>query len=183
MHARIALPTYEKLTPEGQDIHRAILESRGSLNGPFSAWLLSPELADRAQRLGSHCRYGTAFAKHESELLILIAAAHFHCDTEWRVHSGIAVEAGIPSEVVESLRTSAVPEFADRRDKILYEFATALLKSHRVPDTAFSAVADEFGPVQTMELVGILGYYSLVAMTLNAFQMRLSADLQSVFPT
>ena len=182
MHARINLPTFDDLTPEGQSVHRAILETRGSMNGPFAAWLLSPELADRAQRLGLHCRYGTGFAKHESELLILIAAAHFRCTTEWQVHSAIAIEAGLSAETLESLRTGAALVFSERRNQVLFDFASAILKTNRVPDAQFAAAIEELGSIQTMELVGILGYYSMAAMTLNAFDMRLSNDAKSAFP-
>jgi 4-carboxymuconolactone decarboxylase len=176
MRARIALPDPALLTAEGQEIHRSILETRGNVEGPFLAWLHSPGLAGPAQQLGAFCRYGTLLAPDESELLILLVAAHFDCSAEWAIHAPIALRAGIAQAAVNAIARREPPAAPDLtpRQHLLTDFTTQLLTTNRVDDIAFAAVTDTFGTQATVELVGVIGYYSLVAMTLNAFAMTVA---------
>lgn len=171
MRARIALPEVETLSPAGRKIHDAIKATRGNVDGPFLAWLHSPELADEAQSLGAFCRYGTSLAPAESELLILIVANHFDCAAEWAIHAPIAAKAGLSAELIQTVATGAIPDGLGDRADILARCTASLLTTHRIPDDMFERAVAILEPRTLVEAVGLVGYYTLVAMTLNAFEM------------
>lgn len=169
------LPDFQIAT--ASDEQKAVLEDilsgpRGNLNGPFLGWIFSPELAQNAQKLGAFCRYKTGLPLRLSELAILVTAARWRSQAEWHIHHPIALEAGLPTDVAEALRTGKTPTFADADDKIIFDFATELYDTKRVSVATYDAVVARFGLTVAVNLVGLLGYYALVAMTLNTFGMR-----------
>jgi 4-carboxymuconolactone decarboxylase len=145
---------------------------RGNLNGPFLAWIHSPELADHAQRLGAFCRYKTGLSLRLSELAILVTAARWQSQAEWHIHHPIALDAGLPASTAEAIRVGRQPVFEEPDDALIYAFATELYEHKRVSDETYDATSERFGHIVVVNLVGLLGYYALVAMTLNSFGMR-----------
>ena len=172
MESRLRLPNPENMTDAQRAIHAEVLATRGNAQGPFLAWLLSPGLADPAQKLGAFCRYGTSLPLAESELLILAVAAHYRCSGEQRIHEPIALEAGVPSEVVAAIREGRDPPLQGDRERLLFECASALLADKALPDALYRRAVAAFGEKTLVEVVGIIGYYAFVAYTLNAFEMR-----------
>lgn len=173
MQSRLPLPDVSRLDAEQRAIHDSILASRGNLSGPFLAWMHSPGLASPAEKLGAFCRYSTVFALVESELLILCVASRYQCVGEQQIHEPIALQAGLSPEAVASLRAGQVPALADERQRLMHRIATELLDTHRIGEALYREGMAAFGERGMVELVGILGYYTLVAMTLNAFEMRM----------
>lgn len=172
MKSRLALPDVEKLSPEQQAVRASILATRGNLDGPFLAWMHSPAMASHAEKLGSFCRYQTGFSTIESELLILCVAAHFRCLGEQQIHEPIAQRAGLSETVIASIRSGQPPSLGDARLQLLYRLSTELMRENRIGPDGFEAGIAAFGERGMVELVGIVGYYTFVAMTLNAFDMR-----------
>jgi 4-carboxymuconolactone decarboxylase len=169
------LPVFDtsQATPEQKAVLEEILSGpRGNLNGPFLGWIYSPELAQHAQRLGAFCRYRTGLPLRLSELAILVTAASWQAQAEWYIHYPIAIEAGVPEALAEQIRTGVEPQFDDPDDALIYAFATELYDAKRVSDTTYARAMERFGREVTVNLVGLLGYYALVAMTLNVFDMR-----------
>lgn len=168
-------------TARQKEVLKNILDGpRGNLNGPFLGWIHSPELADHAQRLGAFCRYKTGLPLRLSELAILLTAAQWKSQAEWYIHYPIALSAGVPVGVAEAIRTGQTPDFDNADDKLIYTFVTELYETKRVSDTTYTQALDRFGHTTVVNLVGLLGYYSLVAMTLNVFEMQ--AEGQSSLP-
>lgn len=176
MRARIALPDPSRLSPEGRRIYESILSTRGNVEGPFLAWLHAPKLADPAERLGAFCRYGTHLQPIESELLILQVAKAFRCDAEWQIHAPIAARAGLSPAVIGDVRAGRKPKLPSERLATLHDFARELLDAQRVSDELFARACGLFDLETVVELVGLLGYYAFVAMTLNAFEMAQESD-------
>lgn len=171
------LPEFDRAaaTPEQQAVLEEILSGpRGNLDGPFLAWIASPELAQHAQRLGAFCRYRTGLPLRLSELAILVTAAQWRAQAEWQIHYPIAIEAGVAIEVADALLRGRRPAFADQDEALIYDFTIELYDAKRVSDTTFAKAVQRFGHETTVNLVGLLGYYALVAMTLNVFSMRAS---------
>jgi 4-carboxymuconolactone decarboxylase len=149
---------------------------RGNLAGPFLAWIVSPELAQHAQRLGAFCRYRTGLPLRLSELAILVTAAQWRAQAEWQIHYPIALEAGVSDTVAQALLRGRRPDFDDADEALIYDFATELYDAKRVSESTFNKAVQRFGHETTVNLVGLLGYYALVAMTLNVFAMRAGDD-------
>ncbi|MEQ1579778.1 MAG: carboxymuconolactone decarboxylase family protein [Steroidobacteraceae bacterium] len=171
MKARMALPDEPGLTEDQRRVRAAILATRRNLDGPFPAWLHSPELADLAQALGAFCRYRTGLPLLESELLILCVASHCRCVGEQQIHEPIARSAGLGDSVIAALRRGDQAELPTVRLQVLHDLARQLLTTHRIDDALFGAAQTEFGDRLLVEIVGIIGYYTLAAQTLNAFDM------------
>ncbi|TKC81225.1 carboxymuconolactone decarboxylase family protein [Trinickia terrae] len=179
------LPAFDRAhaTPEQEAVLAEILSGpRGNLNGPFLGWIHSPELAQHAQRLGAFCRYQTGLPLRLSELAILVTASRWQAQAEWYIHYPIALKAGLPESIAEAIRTGQRPDFEDADDALIFDFATELYESKRVSDATFQKTAGRFGHPVTINLVGLLGYYTLVAMTLNVFDMRADGQTELPFP-
>lgn len=175
--------TPETMTPAQQAAYDAIKAGpRGVVQGPLRSWLQSPELAERAQALGAFCRYGTSLPPRLSELAILVTGSFWQAGFEWAVHAPIGLAAGLDPVAVEALRTDAVPAFPNADEQAVYEFARELLHNHKVTDARYSAAVEAVGAVAVVELVGILGYYGLISMTINAFQVDLPDGAPDPFP-
>lgn len=142
---------------------------RGLVQGPLLAWLHSPALADHAQALGAFCRFGTSLPPRLSELAIITVGAYWRAGFEWAVHAPIAIKAGLDQTAVEALRTGGTPHFVEEDEQAVWRFAHHLLHDRTVPDATYRTVEGLLGAPATVELVGILGYYCLICMTINAF--------------
>jgi len=134
------------------------------------AWLPSPELARRAAALGEFVRYETSLDRRLSELAILVVARHWSCAYEWAVHAGEAAAAGVPAEVIDAVGRSATPSL-DGPDAAVHDFARELIATGRVADVTHARAVAALGAAGVVDLVGVVGYYTLVAFTLNAAEV------------
>jgi len=163
-----------RLSTEQRRIHDAILNGpRGVVEGPLRVWLTSPGLADTAQALGAFCRYGTSLPPRLSELAILVTGAFWRSGFEWAVHAPIALKSGLSPDVVEAIRSDRMPDFAEEDEAAIYAFARELHRHHQVSDATYARALALFGETGVVDLVGILGYYTLISMTINAFRVPL----------
>ncbi len=169
---RIRAPVPSQLDAAQRRVYDDIVAGpRGEVVGPLGVWLRRPELADRAQRLGEYARYGTCLPPVLSELAILVVARTWGSEFEWLVHKPIALAAGVPADAVEAIRTGGTPALEDPAQSAVYDFCAALLGHHRVNDALYAGVVGALGEEGVIDLVGILGYYSLISMTINVFKV------------
>jgi 4-carboxymuconolactone decarboxylase len=172
-----------QMTPEQRAAHDAIVAGpRGSVPGPLRVWLVNPPLAEAAQRLGAYCRYGSHLPPRLSELAILITGAFWRSGYEWVEHLPIALRAGIDPAVAEAIRTGATPVFASEDEAALHAFAQELLRTRRVSDATYARAVAALGREGVVDLVGILGYYTLISLTINAFEVPLQDGASEPFP-
>jgi len=139
--------------------------------GPFAVWMHAPELGELAQKLGAHCRYRTALPPRLSEFAILCTARAWRAQYEWYAHEPMAAKAGVKPKTIADLRAGREPKSAPKDERAIYAFAQELYKTRRVSDPTYRRVQSLLGDRATVELVGILGYYALISMTLNVFRM------------
>ncbi len=183
MKSRLPELTDASITPEQRRVLDAILQGpRGNLDGPFLAWVHSPGLADPAQQLGAYCRYHTSMPLRLSELAILVTAQWWQSQAEWQIHEPIAQAAGISKSVSEALRTGQQPEFIETDEALVYRIGTELYATRRISTELYLEAVTAFGEPALVELVGIYGYYALVAMTLNVFAVDRETATDLPFP-
>ena len=165
----------EDMTAAQRAVHDAIAAGpRGSSRyGPFNAWLQSPELADRAQKLGELLRFGTSIPPRLKELAILCVGRHWTAQFEWFAHKKLALEAGLAPAVIDAVEARKRPDFVNDDEAVIYDFAQELLTRHDVSDARYAAADAALGRAGVVELVSVLGYYTLVSMTLNVFRAPL----------
>ncbi len=171
-----------EMTPAQRTVHDDILAGpRGKISGPFAAWLRSPELADRAQKLGAFCRFHSSLPPRLSELAILVTATHWRAQVEFAVHARIAADAGVGADVIEALRLGRKPVFEAEDEALVHDVVATLLSSRRLPDSLYGRAVARLGETTMVELIAIVGYYGLVALTLNAFKVAVPEGLAIPF--
>jgi 4-carboxymuconolactone decarboxylase len=160
------------LSGEQQRVFDAIGAPRaGQVPAPFHVLLESPELASLTQALGAFCRYRTGLAPKLSEMTVLIVAAHWGADYEFAVHAPIAKKEGVAESVIAAIRARTTPEFDDADAKLIYEFATVFFATNDIPDALFEEAIARFGRRRVVELAGVLGYYSSLAILMRIFRV------------
>ena len=181
MSARLDVDV-QHLSSEQQAVYERILSGpRGLVQGPLRVWLTSPALADHAQALGAFCRYGTTLPRRLSELAILVMGAHWKAGFEWAVHAPIALAEGLDPVAVEALRLGVPPAFKRVDEQAVHRFADELLTKKTISEATYGSLIQEVGEIGVVELVGVLGYYSLISMTIKAFGIPASGDGPSPF--
>lgn len=176
---RLSAPDISSLTERQREIHDAIASGpRGGVRGPLAIWLHRPEFAANAQALGAYCRYGTSLAPKLSELAILVTARVWSSDYEWLVHKPIALAAGVPEDAVLAIRQRRTPIFDDPSLAAVHAFASELNRDKVVSEATYGAAVAALGEQGVVDLVGILGYYTLISMTINVFDIPPPADVE-----
>ena len=164
----------DQMSSQQLRVHDEILAGpRSSLQGPFHAWLYSPELADPAQKLGEFCRFSSALPKRLSELAILVIARYWCAQFEWYAHAPMAISAGISAAAVAAIQINEKPNLDADDEHLVYDFVSELLESHTVSQSTYDRAETTLGRRGVVDLVGIVGYYCLVSITLNVFDMPL----------
>jgi 4-carboxymuconolactone decarboxylase len=171
---RLATPGPDEMSPEQRAVHdEAVAGKRGRMPAPMRAWIESPELARHAQRLGAFLRYDTTLGPRLSELAILVTARRWTSHYEWQVHRAEALKAGLDEAIITAIAERRTPAFADEAARIVHDYSRTLHETTVVPQALHDEAVRVLGKRGVVELVGLLGYYSLVAMTLNAFEIGL----------
>jgi 4-carboxymuconolactone decarboxylase len=140
---------------------------RKGLRGPFNAWLRSPELAGRLQRVGEYVRFNSVLPPRLNEFAILITARHWTAQFEWYVHHPMAIRAGLNEGVAAAIAAGERPADMKPDETIVYDFTTELHRDKNVSDATYHAALDAFGEQGVIDLIGVAGYYTIVSMTLN----------------
>lgn len=171
--SRLPPKTRESLDPAQQVVWDRIASgARGSVGGPFLALLTSAELCARVEQLGVFIRYECSVPMRLRELAILCVGQHWKAAYEWYAHAGIAAKQGVPEAVIAAIGAGAesIP-FNDPADRVVVDFVRPLLRTGQVADAPYAAAQALLGDKGTVELTGLVGYYSLLAMQLNVFQI------------
>ena len=169
---RLHLVAPAEMSAEQRTVHDRIASGpRGGVRGPLALWLHRPELADKAQALGRYCRYETCLPPRLSELAILTTARIWDAAYEWQAHLQPAREAGLSEEVIVALGEDMTPTFGSPDEELVYSFNRELNLTRAVSDDLYARTLAVLGPDATVDLVGVLGYYSLISMTIKAFEV------------
>jgi 4-carboxymuconolactone decarboxylase len=135
--------------------------------------LTSPELCGRVEQLGVFVRYECSVPMRLRELAILAVGAHWRAAYEWFAHAPIAAKQGVPPAVIEAIgRGGAEPPFDAEPDRVVVAFVRELLRDGRVSDATYEPVRALLGDKGAVELTGLVGYYSLLALQLNVFEVQ-----------
>ena len=176
--ARIPLFSPESMTDEQERVYRAVVDGpRGTVVGPLRAALHRPELADRWQRFGEILRFGTTLPARLTELAIVVTARRWNSQLEWHIHAGAGLRAGLSQDVLDAIKVGAEPIFGDAEEADIYEFARQLQQTGNVAEEVYQRIMQRWGKVGVVELAAVIGYYTLVSMTLNVHEIPLPDDV------
>lgn len=170
--ARLAKPDPASMTAEQKKVHDEIAAGpRGAVVGPLGVWLHRPLLADRAQKLGQYCRYDSSLPPRLSELAILVTARIWDAAFEWQSHEPMARAGGLDEAIITALKHDESPDFQNADEAIVYRIARDLNLDRRISSEDYAEGIAQLGKDGMVDLIGVLGYYSLISMTINAFEV------------
>ncbi|NRF71981.1 carboxymuconolactone decarboxylase family protein [Aquincola sp. S2] len=180
---RVTLPSPDTMSPEQRRVHDKIVSGpRGKIQGPLRAVLHNAELADRWQALGALLRYDTTLTPRQSELAILITGRACRSPFEWYAHRLEAEKLGIEAGIIEAILTDAEPPALSADDAAVVRFADELNRTKSVSDATYADALARFGERTVVELTALVGYYTMVALTLNAHEIPLPEGVAPAFP-
>ena len=158
----------DRLTPAQREAVDAFRAARGTaISGPFYPLLRSPELMTRTRAMGDYLRYKSALPPRLSEFVILLTAREWTQQYEWNAHYPIAVKAGIKREILDAIAEGRRPTGMSDEETILYDFCRELHHDKAVSDATYARALTAFGEHGVVDTIGITGYYTMLAMTLN----------------
>src|ERR1700677_4143866 len=163
---RLEILTEDQLTAAQRRLQTALAQGlrgkKGASGGPFDVWLHSPDFGLEVQAFGEYVRFKTSLPPRISEFAIIICARFWHAQYEWYIHAPIALSAGVPAPVIEAIRVGSYPQLDEEDDRCIYSLCQELLSKGRISDSAYRNAITTLGKVALIELVGLIGSYTLV---------------------
>ena len=154
-----------------------ILGTRGGkVPGPYRFSLHCPEITEVWAPLGETMRLHSSFPPRLQEFVIIITARHWDCNYVFHSHFGHAVKDGLPAAAVDAMRRGDRPSLDKEDEAVFYAYCTELLEQHKVSDQTYERAQALFGIPGVVELTALIGYYSMVCMTVIAHQMPVSSE-------
>ncbi|HEY6758796.1 MAG TPA: carboxymuconolactone decarboxylase family protein [Baekduia sp.] len=173
MFGRYAEVPVEGMTAEQRAAHRALVEGpRGGVSGPYRAWVTNPALVHALAALDEHVNSErSALSPAEREIAILASAVHWSAEYVIGAHAPRATAAGVPAAAVAAIVAGAAPELDDRRQRVVHDVAMGLADGGVLPPPLYDAAVDVLGHAALADLTVLLGYYTAVAFTVNAYDV------------
>jgi 4-carboxymuconolactone decarboxylase len=184
--SRLIAKRPEELTPEQREQHERTGRTRkagadGQYGGPFDPWVRAPEFGRRALGIGDFLWQRTTIGRRLVELAILVTARFWESNVEWVAHSRMARQNGVTDEVIDAIFAGIRPTMAPGDELLAYDVCRSLHEHHDLPVDLYAAAVAQFGEEGLMELVATIGFYTMVAMTLQAFDVRVPEGVDSPF--
>ena len=193
--SRIPLVLRENFTEDQQKLFESItrgkrgegrapetfLTPEGGMKGPFNALLFSPVFGEVVQRLGEVVRFESSMPPLLREMAILMVSAKWQAHYEWWAHEKIATQEGLDRSIIASIAEGLIPDFKHPAEAVVYHFAQELLETQQVSDERYEAAVELLGEAGVVELVILLGFYTLISMSLNVFKVSLPAGEKTPF--
>lgn len=183
---RLAPIAAEDCSPEQRQAYDEFIATRGKhladktnpaiFAGPWSVFIRSPELMTLTQRMGEYLRYRCAISGRLSELAILLVARHWSADFEWYAHAKIALKEGLSQATIDAIREARRPDDLKADEQIIFDYVNEILTTRRVSDTTYARALAAFGEKALVDICGVTGYYSMLAMTMNMARVAIPAD-------
>jgi 4-carboxymuconolactone decarboxylase len=164
------------LPEDKREIHDYLAKTRGAVRLPFSAFLNNPELTYRIAHVGSYIRFDGLLPDKTRELAILATAREVDARFEWAGHARLARELGISDATIDAIANRRAPEGLSEDEALPVRAAQQLIRDHKLSDADFDAARAKFGDAGVVELLGTIGYYSLMACVLNGLEIEPPAD-------
>jgi 4-carboxymuconolactone decarboxylase len=149
--------------------------------GPLAAAMHCPDLAEKWSELGVVLRFNSGFEPRLREFVILLIGRYWDCEFEWYSHEDQARRAGVSEQTIETLRYGGC-RFGRSDEQAIHNYAVELLRNHRASDETYQRILDAYGTAGIVELTALIGYYVMVALTLNAHGIGVPDGVSSPLP-
>jgi 4-carboxymuconolactone decarboxylase len=177
------LPTlrYEELTPRQRESWDKHSDRRETVRGPYTVWLHDPELMDKVSVISNYFRFDCELPVKLREFGILVTARYWDAQYSWNAHVDKARAAGIPEDVIRDLAANKKPRFKSDDERVFYEFTMEALENHFVSEKTFAQAKAIFGTKGVVDLIGAVGYFSMLQICLNSAEVDLQTDREPPF--
>lgn len=173
----------DKMTPEQKKAADDFFaERKVPIFGPFVPLFRSPEVMQRARAMGDYLRYKSVLPAALNEFTILITARRWSQSYEWAVHQPIAVKAGLKPEITQALAEGRRPQGMSADEELIYDFSTELHENQCVSDATYARAVARFGEQGVIDLIGVNGYYTFLAMVLNTARTAMPKNASTLNP-
>jgi 4-carboxymuconolactone decarboxylase len=181
--ARVPLVSESEMTPQQRRVYDAMRSGRrkSAPVGPLAIAMHRPELAEAWSALGLVLRFDSTFAPRLREFTILLTGRYWDCQFEWASHEAEARLAGLSAQSIETLRRGGT-QFDAQDEQLIHDYAVELMDRHFVGDALYGRVRDMFGVSGVVELTALIGYYAMVALTLNAHEFGVPDGVMPPLP-
>jgi 4-carboxymuconolactone decarboxylase len=170
--ARLNPVTPSELSSEQKRLFEIITATRGgNLGGPLSILIRTPHLAGAADDLHNAFRLRGKLDRRPFEMLVLLVARHSGAGYAWEVHEQLALKAGLAKDVISAIYDRSAPRLTEEDDQLIYDLATELLSTKTIDKDAYRAAIDRLGAELLIEVVAAVGFYSMVCLLLNSFEV------------
>ena len=150
----------------------AIIESRGSINGPQSMQMYAPGVARWSTALNDALRFDAVLSDHDTELAIITAAREMDCEYVWASHAVAALKAGVRQEAIDIVGNDKSLDGLTKEEAVIVRYGREVTGAHKLSREAFDAALSQFGEATTIVLGALMGYYLMISCTLIATDMR-----------
>src|SRR4051794_5370159 len=175
--------TAADMDPAQKRVHDQIVSGkRGRFGGPFQLLIRAPGVCEHAAPLGEYLRWGTSLPDRLSELAIITTARFWRAQYEWYAHAPLPEKAGVPGAAIEAIRTGGTPVFPEQDETLVYRVCNEMFRTQRLSDASFGEAVKAFGKNGLVEVIAIIGYYTLIGNPLNVFQVGLPEGETPPFP-
>jgi len=178
---RLETLKYEALTPRQKQTWDKHAERRETVRGPYHVWMHSPDLMDKVSPLSNYFRFDCGLPVKLREFGILVTARYWDAQYSWNAHVEKARAAGIPDDVIQDLAAKKKPNFKADDERVFYNFAMEVLEKHFVSEKTFAEAKKIFGDRALVDLIGAVGYFSMLQICLNAAEVDLETGTKSPF--
>jgi 4-carboxymuconolactone decarboxylase len=169
-----------KLSVEQRAIYDRMMRERGHMRGPFAVWLRNAELCDNTLKLQEMFASRVKLERRLLELMILVAARSTTAQYAWFIHEPHALKFGISAEIIEAIRERRTPAFTRDDERLVYDITLELNTTRTLSENSYQRGMAMFGEHVLVELVSAIGFYSMVAMTLNAFAVSVPGGKETL---
>ena len=168
----------DRLTDAQKKAAEAFAEGRGyAIRGPFVPLIRSPEVMLRAKAMGDHLRFKSTLGPRLNEMVILITAREWSQQYEWQAHHPIALKEGLRREIADAIADGRRPAGMAEDEEAAYDMATEILRMKRVSDATYRRAVAKFGKQGVIDLLGVTGYYTFLAIVMNATRTALPENM------
>jgi 4-carboxymuconolactone decarboxylase len=178
---RLPVLNPDQFTPRQKEVSAKHIERRNYLGGPYKVWIHSPDMFEKASAISNYMRFDCGLPVKLREFGILVMSRYWDAQYSWIAHVDKAIAAGVPQDVVDDLAAGNKPNFRADDERVYYNFAMELLTEHFVSDKTFDEARALFGERALVDLIGSVGYFTMLAMVLNAGEVDLKAGAKPPF--
>ena len=173
------LKSPDELTGEARRIAEKIVDTRKALDGPFSVWMHAPEWAERVAHLGSMVRWEGTLELRIRTLAALVVGRHFQAQYVWGIQGVIGAEREVPRVTIDAIRDERSDSISPE-DLQIIDFTRQLLRKNRIDAPLAAAVMERLGADQYVQLTTCIGYYAMLAMTVNGVELEPNPDHEAL---